>query len=861
MRRVAGLAVFGLLVGTAPALALSGGGAAAESPASSDDARVRVAPSKSRAVTIDAQRVAAGLSRAPVAGRTTATQAFAVPTPDGGRERFALQRTQVMEDELAADHPEIHTWSGRSLDHPGTTIAVDVTPMGFHASVRGAGGQRAWFVDPAYNRRGTTRHLAYYGAAVEGSSRSAAEQFVEREAPEIRRRMAARASTTPASSTPAAAAKKGARVSQRIYRLALTSDPSYAAYFGSENVLAEKVTLINRVNQIYNDDLGISLRLVNATDALNLDTEAKATGPDGPCGAHPCFDPADPGDPNSYSQLDFCDVPTLGRNRVVLGQLVGASNYDVGHLALGVNGGGIAFLGVAGWDYKGGGCTGLPEPKGDFFAIDYVSHELGHQFGANHTFDGVQYACSGGNRVPSTSVEPGSGSSVMAYAGICLHDDLQPHTDPYFSQRTLDEVNRYTRNATDRVVEVQTVTLRGFGTDGDTVTLGFPGTADTVALTRGTTYTSAGIEAAIETLTGRNVSIAGWAYDPYGDYFAYPAPATAPDDTGFQVIFAPTTLPEAYGGAGDVPALQIVGASPGVSGFVGETAQGGVANNTGRSVSTRNHAPTVKAPATRRIPLRTPFKLKARGSDPDGDSLTYLWEQNDDGGSAGTALTANRKTDGPLFRIFGRLARVTDKGALETPSPNQHSADGAKARVFPDMVQIMRNNTNALTGRCPEAEPVPFDLGEYKPVPGRLVDCFSEFLPTRAYQSNALHFRVTVRDGYPTAGGVGYDDVTVRLAKNAGPFKVTSQKKKVVLRAGSTRKVTWKVNGTRALAEKVKIRLSTNEGKSWRTLAKTTNDGRAWVRIPRVRAGKARIMVEAVGNYFFAVNRSWFKIR
>ena len=137
-----------------------------------------------------------------------------------------------------------------------------------------------------------------------------------------------------------------------------------------------------------------------------------------------------------YGQLEFCDVPTLGRNRVVLGQLVGASNYDVGHIGLGVNGGGVAYLGVVGADYKGGGCTGLPEPKGDFFAIDYVAHEFGHQYAGNHTFNGVQWNCGGGNRKPSTSVEPGSGSSVMAYAGICRQDDLQPHTDPYFSAKT-----------------------------------------------------------------------------------------------------------------------------------------------------------------------------------------------------------------------------------------------------------------------------------------------------------------------------------------------------------------------------------------------------------------------------------------
>ena len=112
----------------------------------------------------------------------------------------------------------------------------------------------------------------------------------------------------------------------------------------------------------------------------------------------------------------------------MLGQIVGAANYDVGHIGLGVNGGGIAYLGVVGWDYKGGGCTGLPEPKGDFFAIDYVAHELGHQYSGNHTF----FACGGGGN-ERTGIEPGSGSTVMAYAGICGSDDLQPHTDPYFS--------------------------------------------------------------------------------------------------------------------------------------------------------------------------------------------------------------------------------------------------------------------------------------------------------------------------------------------------------------------------------------------------------------------------------------------
>jgi Metallo-peptidase family M12B Reprolysin-like len=868
LRRVAAATALVLAAATVPALGLVG--AEASPPAADDtlyrsgggfnakDAKVRVTPTKYSAVEVDAAGVARTLRNAPVAGRSEKRQTFRVPTPTGGFERFAVQRTQAMESKLAAAHPEIGTWSGRSLDHPGTTIALDVTPMGFHASVRGANGQGAWLVDPAYNKRGTTTHLSYYAAAVD---RNVAQQFVERET----RNIGASLARGPVR------AKKGAKVVQRVYRLALTTDPSYADYFGTENVLAEKVTLINRVNQIYNDDMAITMRLVNDTDKLNLDTHAKALEPDGPCGAHACFDQvANPNDPpdQAYSQLDFCDIGTLGRNRTVLGQLVGASNYDVGHIGLGVNGGGVAFLGVVGWDYKGSGCTGLPQPQGDFFAIDYVAHELGHQFAGNHSFNGVQFACSGGNREPGTSVEPGSGSSVMAYAGICLQDDLQAHSDPYFSQRTNDEVNAYTDNATLPVTEVQTVSLSGFDTDGEQVTLDFPGAAGpAITLTRGTTYNAAGIEAAIETLTGRNVTVAQWGYDAYGDFVELIAPILPVDDTGFQVIFSGSPDPEVYGGAGDVAALEVDSPSAGVTGFVGETAKGGTAGNGGRTVTTRNHAPKAKAPQNKTIPLQTPFKLTGRGRDSDGDALTFLWEQNDIGGAEGTKLVANKKKNGPLFRVFGTRAMVTARGTLESPSPNENLADGNATRYFPDLAQVLAGNTNAKSGFCPKVAPLPDNLDDYEPVKGKIVDCYSEFLPVKGYRGRpnsttpSMHFRVTVRDAYPTGGGVDYADVTLKIDPSTGPFLVTSQSKKGTrVRAGSRRLVTWKVNGTSALAKNVRIRLSPDGGETWRTLAVTANDGRASVHIPNLRSSKARIMVEALDNYFYAVNDVPFRI-
>lgn len=871
-RRVAAAAAVVLAAGVLPAVSVSTAGAAPDrspfKPGSSFDSsadRARITPTEFNAVQVDLAQVRSALSHAPRSGAARGSSlVFSVPTPTGSSERFAVQRTSVMESELAAAHPEIATYSGRSLDHRGTTIALDTTPMGFHAAVRGPSGQGAYYVDPAYDARGTTLHLSYYGSAVD---RTATDTFAEREAPEVKRAVAERTEQARSSSR----TQPGDAVKQRFYRLALTSDPSYADYFGSENVLAEKVTLMNRVNQIYNDDLAINMRLVNATDKLNLDTDAKATGANGPCGAHPCFDPADPNDANSFSQLDFCDVPTLGRNRTVLGQLVGASNYDIGHIALGVNGGGIAYLGVVGADYKGGGCTGLPQPKGDFYAIDYVAHEMGHQFAGNHTFDGVQNACSGGNRNGATSVEPGSGSSVMAYAGICLQDDLQPHTDPYFGQRSITEIGGYTSNLAPSVIEVQTVSLRGFDTNGEKIQINFPGSTGPVTLTRGSTYNRGGITAAVEKVTGQNVTIAGWGYDPFGSYTVYPAPITEPDDSGFQVIFAPTAKPDAPGTHSDQPSLGLSSPSAGVSGFVGETAKGGAPANRGDQIlTTDNHNPKVKAPGTRTIPTRTPFVLTGGGFDKDGDKLSYLWEQNDTGDKNGTALVSQNKKSGPLFRIFGRYANVSDKGTLMTPSPGENRATGHRQRYFPDKAQVLRGNTNARTGTCPSVKPLPSNLDNYQPVGRRALDCYSEFLPIKGYvgtfgsKTPAMHFRLTARDGYPTGGGTAYDDVKLTIDQNAGPFLVTSQaSKKTSVRGGNTRKITWKVNGTQRLASQVRILLSLNGGKNFSTVLSkaTANDGSQVVQIPKGRTQKARIMLQAKGNYFYSVNAAPFTIK
>ena len=758
--------------------------------------------------TLDRPALAATLE--PAAG-----QEVVLPTPAGTFERFELVDTPVMEPGLAAKHPEIRTYAGRGLDDPTASVRADLTPLGFHASVRSPRGQ--WFVDP-YSHRDQSLYASYYGHDL-----SPVEPLRETDVERVAR------TVLPVGPTPV--------VRLRTYRLALVTDPSYARYFGAENVTAAKVTLVNRVAQVYEDETAIRLLLVAESDRTNLNTDAEATGPDGPCGAAPCFAP---------EELKTCGIETLGRNSTVLGQLVGAANYDIGHIALGVNGGGIAGPGVGGAE-KAVGCTGLPTPVGDFFAIDYVAHEMGHQFAANHTFDGDQWNCGGGNRNAGTSYEPGSGSSIMAYAGICRQDNLQRHSDPYWSHGSYTEITSYVSSVLPPVSEVQNVALRGFdGADSFTVT--YRGRTS-APVTHGAGYTPEAIKAAVEAIlpTGAVVAVAG-----FGDNEYRPTPF---DDSGFQVTFG-----GALAGV-DVPALGVQ--ATGTTGFVGETTKGGPQDNQGHRVqNTRNHPPVVTTAKQHTIPARTPFSLTGKAVDPDRDPVTYLWEQNDLGGENGTSLVNNTKTAGPLFRVFGTAAVVSDEDALKYYSPGENTVTADPKRVFPDLAQIAAGNTNAASGTCPAA-PAPPTTGGGTNLTPELVDCYSEFLPTKdwvgADGSRTLHFKLTARDGRQGGGGIGSADTALVVAPGTGPFLVTSQGSATSYRGGSRQAVTWDVAGTNAApigTTAVRITFSTDGGLTFPHVlcARTRNDGAETVTLPKTPTTKGRIRIEAVGNVFFDLN-------
>ena len=234
--------------------------------------KAQIKAGKLRAYTLDRGAAAEVLATAPAESPAIDGAIISLPAPTGELQRFALEQTTVMAPELAAKHPEIATYSGKGIDDPTASIRADLTPQGFHASVRSAAG--AWYIDPYYERD-QSLYASYYARDAESN-----ETFVEREGDEEAAAEAVEAADVPV----------GPSVTLRTYRLALLTDPSYTTYHGGPaNVTAAKVTLMNRVNQIYEDESAIRMVLIADNDKLNFNTAAQATDPNGPCGSAPCF--------------------------------------------------------------------------------------------------------------------------------------------------------------------------------------------------------------------------------------------------------------------------------------------------------------------------------------------------------------------------------------------------------------------------------------------------------------------------------------------------------------------------------------------------------------------------------------------
>jgi hypothetical protein len=354
-----------------------------------------------------------------------------LPMPDGSFQVFRIVESPVCAPALAAKFPETRTWSGQGLDDVTATVRLDVTPWGFHAMILSANGDV--FIDP-YNMQTTSLYISYFTSNCYRQSSNQVcrldqdDEWNKKQNAELR--MVAENNHEE---------ERSIADNLRTYALALACTGEYAAFYGGTVAGAHggMVTSINRVTGVYEKELDIRLQLIPNNDTLIFLLAAS--------------DPYD----------NFNGSTMLGQNQTTVTTRIGAANYDIGHV-FSTGGGGIAGLGVVCQSsQKARGVTGLdsiPGPINDPFDIDFVAHEMGHQFGGNHTFNSVTLNCGGGNRNAGTAYEPGSGITIMAYAGICGTDDLALHSIANFHTISFDEIENYTTLASGNVCPTITPT-------------------------------------------------------------------------------------------------------------------------------------------------------------------------------------------------------------------------------------------------------------------------------------------------------------------------------------------------------------------------------------------------------------------
>ena len=320
------------------------------------------------------------------------------PNSDGKLERFAIKEASVMHPDLQARFPNIRSYIGQGVDDASSILRFSISPYGFSGMILSTEGKNT-FIEPLsqgsdqyiiFNRKQRIDHNNDFECGV-------AEQINQ--------------------TMDAGLGLRNADDSiLRTYRLAVSTTGEYTQYHGGTKAqaLAAVNTTMTRVNGIFEVDFNVTMILIANTDDV-IYTNA---------GSDP------------YGNT------TSGYNTQLqntLTSVIGEANYDVGHLFANLqNNGNAGCIGcVCVNNQKGSGWTSATVPEGDFFDVDYVAHELGHQFGANHTWT------FGGNEGTNVQVEPGSGTTIMSYAGITGSTDVEPNVTPNFHAVSIEQVTDY----------------------------------------------------------------------------------------------------------------------------------------------------------------------------------------------------------------------------------------------------------------------------------------------------------------------------------------------------------------------------------------------------------------------------------
>jgi hypothetical protein len=363
-----------------------------------------------------------------------------LPLPDGSIQKFRVVEAPVMAPELAAQYPNIKTFNIEGVEDPRANGKLDWNDFGFHGMIRRPSGDL--FIDP-YSRNNTSDYISYYTADFNKNPKDVIPEVgvrkdgkdVKDEKPQVKKN-----GVSGLGERSQAMICSGTKL--RKYRLALACTHEYAqAATGksaptTSEILSAVTTSVNRVDGIYETEAAIRMVLIANESLILYGTNA--------------------GDP--FTGNDDANV-LINESQTIIDNKISTANYDIGH-TFSTGGGGLAELGcVCNSASKASGITGSSQPVGDPYDVDYVAHEMGHQFGGDHTFSANTSNCGGGNGNASTAVEPGSGITIMAYAGICgTLNDIDPHSIAYFHTISFDEIMAYSNTGGGNACPVTTTT-------------------------------------------------------------------------------------------------------------------------------------------------------------------------------------------------------------------------------------------------------------------------------------------------------------------------------------------------------------------------------------------------------------------
>ena len=597
---------------------------------------------------------------------------FSVPMANGEITTFAINESVIVGERVYQQYPDIRSFSGYALRDPDTRIKITLSPYwGFQGTIR-RGDKGMEFIEQIY-RHQTSLYMVYdqkaFPAKYFHPELQTSPDFVE--LPEDYEH--ARHNDIPATVSEPQPEERGEQladpVTLKLYRFACATTGEFGQDHGGTiaSLLPAMVNYVSQLNAIYEPELAIRLTLIDNVESILF--------------TNPATDPYTGTLVPGWRQ----------QNPEAMIQTIGFDQYDIGHVfARYIEGPilGQATLSSCCTDFKGMGCSGGYQNIYGVPFLNTIGHEIGHQWSALHTWN----HCAALDNPESTpggnmACEPGSGTTIMSYAGACgAPDDISGGTlGLYYNICSLNQIKQF-------------------------LTTG-------AGATCGTTVVADNRPPSVEILTAQNLT----------------------------------------------------------------------------------------------IPISTPFVVKCIGTDPDGDNLSYCWEQADIGPSLPLGQSS---LNSPLFRSYP-----------PTTSPE---------RTFPRIQSIALN----------QATP-------------------SELLPT--YTRN-MKFAITVRDDRMGGGGVVIDTLFMKSSAAAGPFRVSYPNNSAATwKVGEYQTVTWSVANTDVApvnCKTVNIKLSTDAGITYPITLATNqpNTGSACVAVPNNIGNTNRIRVEAADHIFFDISNANFKI-